>query len=191
MLKSLISIAFASCIATPALATLTTLTATGQVTYVGALQNGNTVTTPSGSIKIGDTYTVSATFDLSQAELTSLYDSDPSINIYYLPGTTVTYSIGTYSHAFMPIYDSNASVQLWNDYLISGSPVDNQSFSFFDFNVTPTSSLPFDLGMGQQSTLLDLDAFDFTATARTNDMISQFAPLSGVYVQVIQLWSAQ
>lgn len=160
MLKMSAVVASLIVFASPALAAPTTLTATGKVTYIAALQNGSSVTTPNGSIRIGDAFSVSATFDLANAQVASLFDADPTINIYHLPDTTVTYSIGSFSRTFQPRFDFNASVQLWNDRLVGTSPVDAQSFDFFDYDVVPTSSLPFDLGAGSQSVSLDLNAFD-------------------------------
>jgi hypothetical protein len=154
------------------------LSATGTVTSIGATQGGNDIAPPPGVINIGDTFTLWAMFDLSQAELTSLFDDDPTMNIYGLPGTIVRYSIGAYAPVFPPLYNFNASTQLWNDQDFGGPPIDSQSFSFLEYDVAPVSTLPFDLGDGEQSVFLDLYAFDPTATARSNDLISDYAPLS-------------
>lgn len=155
-----------------------TLRATGRVTNLGAIQNENSVAMPPGAIIVGDIFAIVARFDLALAELTSFYDADPSTNVYFLPGMTISYSIGSYSPVFPPLHNVNASTQLWDNLDLGGAPIDSQTFSFLDYNVTPVSTLPFDLGEGQQSVFLDLYAFDMTGLARSNDLISDYAPFS-------------
>lgn len=151
-----------------------TLTSSGKINDVRALQNSQPTNTPVGEIAVGDTYTLTATFLLSDAVLTPLFDADPAVNIYYLPGANITFQSGSFSTSFVPLFDFNASVQLWNDRNVVGR-VDSQTFSFFDYNVG-ADSRPFDLGMGLQSISYNVNAFDFTATARTSDLITEIRP---------------
>ena len=167
-----LSLAF---VASPALAAPTILQANGTVTSISALQNSLPTSAPAGVINIGDSYSLTATFDLGSATLTSLFDADPTINLYHLPGSVVTINVGAYNTTFSPIFDFNSSVQFWNDRDVGG-PVDAQSFSFFRFQA-PSSEVPFDLGIGPVSYSTDLYAFDFTAQARNNDLISPLVPL--------------
>lgn len=162
----------------PALAAPTTFTATGHINSITTLVDRQPAANPSGSVNVGDTYTFSATFDLSQAQLTSYYNDDPNINIYNLPGTTITYSIGFFSRTFTPS-SYNSSLQLWDNYAPyqDSTPTDAQSYLAFDYPIT-NGNVPFDIGTGPQSVSLTFGNFDFTAKARSNDLISQLTPFS-------------
>ena len=160
----------------PANAANSTLMVSGKITSISALQNGSSVGVPTGTVQIGDNYTLTASFDLTNAKLTALFDADPRINIYYLPKTDVTLHIGSYSTHFIPIFDFNSSIQLWNNYEVVG-PVDSQSFSFFEYNAS-SSSIPFDLGAGLLSQSINFNAFDFSALARQDDLLSSLKPFS-------------
>lgn len=153
------------------------LSVSGKVDQITALQNSVTVPTPSGVVSIGDDYVLQAEFDTGTAELTSLYDPDPTINIYYLPGTQVTAKVGSYTTTFSPGFSMNASIQLWNGYVVV-NPTDAQSFQFFNYNLNPLAPRPFAMGAGLTSENLTFNAFDFTATARNSDLISELVPLS-------------
>ena len=161
-------------VASPSVAAEMVFQANGQVTSISALQNSSPTAVPTGSISVGDVYTLSAVFDLDKAILSPTFDADPTINIYYLPGATVTLKVGSYSTIFTPIFDFNSSAQLWNDQVVV-SPTDAQSLSFFRFQA-PSSEVPFQMGPGLVSYSTDFLAFDSTAQARTNDLISQFVP---------------
>lgn len=161
--------------ASPAFAATTILQASGIVTDIRALQNSLPASTPSGIISIGDIYNLSVSFDLANATLSSVFDADPTVNIYHLPGSMVTLNVGGYSTSYSPIFDFNSSVQLWNDRAVGGL-VDAQSFSFFRFQA-PQGELPFEMGPGSASYSSDFYAFDFTAQARNNDLISQLISL--------------
>ena len=158
----------------PALADPQTLTVTGRVNYIAALQNGQAAAVPTSSIALGDAFTLTATYDFSLAELTALYDADPTVNIYYLPGVQVSATIGSYTTTFVPKYDFNGSLQLWNDRVVVDK-VDAQSFEFFNYDI---ANRPYDMGQGLVSELINGNFFDFTATARNSDLISEWAPLS-------------
>ena len=161
-------------VASPGAAAEMLFQANGQVTNILALQNSTAVSVPPGTINVGDVYTLSAVFDLDKATLTELFNADPTVNIYYLPGAVVTLQVGSFSTTFTPIFDFNSSVQLWNDRVIS-SQTDSQSFSFFRYQA-PSSEVPFEMGPGQVSYSTNFNAFDFSGLARTNDLISQFVP---------------
>lgn len=150
------------------------LTAAGTVNRIAALQDYEPTTTPAGTIRIGDRFTLEATFDTSTAELQSLFDADPTVNIYYLPGASISVRIGSYTSAFSPPFSLGASFQLWDNRQSVGE-VDSQSFSSFNYNIQRP---PFDVGAGLRSESVDLYAFDFSARARSNDLISQLSPYS-------------
>lgn len=152
------------------------LTASGTVSSFTSLYAGSAVLTPPTAINIGDAFTAVVSFDTSKATLTSLFDADPTINIYYLADTRVTVKVGSYASVFSPpTYVGNSSIQIWNDRPVVGL-TDSQSFSFYDY---PTAGpYPFDLPGPRKQQSLSVDLFDFTHTARSNDLISQIAPVS-------------
>ena len=143
-----------------------TLTVTGRVNDVRALQDGTPADAPVGKISVGDAFVLTASFDFSMAQLTSLYDADPAINIYNLPYTTTFF-----------LSDSNSSIHLWNDYVVV-DPVDSQSFYFFNYNLKPKNGFAFPVGKGSTSESFTFNLFDSSATARSSDLISEIAPLS-------------
>ena len=169
--RILLALAF---VASPGVAAEMVFQTSGQVTSISALQDSSPTAVPTGTISVGDAYTLSAVFDLDKAILSPTFDADPTVNIYYLPGATVTLKVGSYSTTFTPIFDFNSSAQLWNDRIVS-TPTDIQLLSFFRFQA-PSSEVPFQMGPGMVSYSTDFSAFDFTAQARTNDLISQFVP---------------
>lgn len=170
--------------AAPARAGQSKLTVTGAILRIAALKDSQPTATPQGVFGIGEAFSLTATFDLDGAQLTSTFDADPTVNIYYLPGTKVTLTIGGYSRTYAPS-GIGSSLQLWDNRVVV-NPVDAQSFSFFDYPVQPASAVPFDLGPGAQSISADFLAFDNSATARTNDLVSQIAPLSAFATQIFQ-----
>lgn len=169
---SLISFATVFLATSPAVAADTNLMIVGNVSYLAALQDGKAIELPTGSINLGDKFKFSAKFDVANSELTTLFDADPSVNIYYLPDAKIVSSIGSYKTIFQPLFNFNASVQLWNDRVVVG-PTDAQSFEFFNYDVGSRHPVPFDLGAGLVSEMFSIQAFDFSAAARTNDLISQ------------------
>ena len=172
-------------VASPGVAAEMVFQANGQVTSISALQDSSPTAVPTGTISVGDAYTLSAVFDLDKAILSPTFDADPTINIYYLPGATVTLKVGSYSTTFTPIFDSNSSAQLWNDQNVV-SPTDAQSLSFFRFR-GPSSEVPFQMGPGLVSYSTNFYAFDSTAQARTSDLISQFVPFDQFGTQLFGL----
>ena len=149
-----------------------TFSESGIVTGLYESDNNVIIAPTPGQINVGDSYILTATFDPATAEVGSLYDADPTINIYSLPGTTVSFTSGSYSTSFSPSLEFDSSIQLWNNYTSNGSlpPTDNQSLSFFNYQ---SATHAFDLGAGNYSESLNADNFDFTAMARDNDLISE------------------
>ena len=160
------------------------LSVTGKVDGIVALQNSVSVPTPSGIVSIGNDYTLEALFDTGTAELTELYNLDPTINIYNLPGAQISARIGVYAINFSPSFSFNSTAQLWNNYVVV-NPTDAQSFSFFNFNLSPLAPRPFVMGSGLTSESLTFSAFDNSATARNSDLISELVPLSAFASQSI------
>ncbi len=139
-------------------------------------RNFNPVSTFPTSIQAGDSFSIS--FDVNPAKfaVTSLYDADPTINIYY--GTLSSYrlTIGGYTSVISGDI-SFASSQLWNNYISGGSPVD-----YFSINALQTisaSSAPITLTSQVIDQVFGFNAFDFTATARNSDLITDITPLTG------------
>jgi hypothetical protein len=149
----------------------TILKTTGTITGMDAFLAGAPTAVPTGSIAIGDKFTLTAKFDLSAAQIDPLYDANPALNIYYMPGTQISLQIGSWTRTFTASSPNSAQIQL-ND----GPASDAQSFWLYDYNAA--SNLPVDMGAGF---VID-GIFDFnrdpTGTARSNDLITQLVPLS-------------
>ena len=148
------------------------LGATGQVTGI-RLHDYDTGSdsTISGLIGIGDRFNVTATFDTSSVALASLFDADPTINIYWLLGTQTRIVAGEYRSLFTPRFNFSSSVQFWNDRDVVG-PTDAQSFSFS--NVYYPGPYPFELSKGTLSIeQISIYAFDRTHIVRNSDLISE------------------
>lgn len=158
-------------VAAPATASPTMLTVRGVIQNVSALENQQSVPVPPGTLSVGTPFLLEAEFDRSKAVLTSLFDADPTVNIYYLPNSSIRFSAGGYSTTFASLFDFNSSVQLWNDHEVVGK-TDAQSFSFFRY-AAPSAEVPFDIGTGLLSYMLTFNAFDSTATARNSDLINE------------------
>jgi hypothetical protein len=173
--RILLAVACFGATSTTADATQVVLTASGKITRIAALKDYSPTAVPPGSLAVGDAYTLTAVFDLDNANVTSTFDADPSINIYSLGPSTVSLSIGSYETIFNPKYNDDSTIQIWNNQ--GNGPVDSQSFSFFNFDVS-SSKIPFSIGSGLLTQSVDLNTFDFTATARQNDLITDLKPLS-------------
>ena len=129
------------------------------------------------AIGIGDTISVSAIFDPSTYVVQSLYDADPTVNIYYGHLSDGKYQIGNYNYTTPVGTTDFSSAQLWDNRFVSSVSPSVDSFGITSFVDTNGSPLPLDLGAGPIRLSLDLMNFDFTATARTNDLITQITPL--------------
>jgi hypothetical protein len=158
--------------AVPADAAKFIVTGNGTVGSISALQNFAPVPPPAGAVQIGDAVSFSFRFDTATAQLQSLFDADPTINIYYLPVTDFVAKIGVYTYRNDSSYIGNASLQIWND---RNGSTDAQSFSFYGRG---PNVLPFDTGAGQTLESFTINAFDNTATARSNDLIGSIAPFT-------------
>lgn len=134
----------------------------------------------SSYFSVGDTLSVTYAFDTNRAQLTSLFDADPTTNIYYLPGSTATVNVGAYSSTLTPRSDFSSSVQLWNDRIITNSPVDSQSFEISNFNNTPFYPFAFDKS-AITNEIVSLGSYDFTAMARQSDLLSQLVGSSSQF----------
>ncbi len=169
-MKFLTVIALATTISSPAQAAAYLIEGTGVVTRRAALTNGTPVPVPVGSIAISDPLNFSFSFDAGNAELQSLFDANPAINIYYLPLLSFSMSVGGYSYTPTFQYVGNASLQMWDNY---SSGTDAQSFSF---NGRGGNALPFAHQAGRMTESFTLNAFDNTGTARDTDLISELVP---------------
>jgi len=174
-------IAAACLVAVPfsAQAELTTLTATGTIFALFAQQGTEQVTVPAGLINNGDEYELTATFDLSLAQLSDLYDADPTMNLYALPGATVSLRIGAYEsqlslNDFVPSY-----LEIWNDHFpnpVAQYPYDAQRFQF-SYAFGPDQQGPFELGDGVRIQSMSIRADDPYAWVRDNDLIEDLLPM--------------
>ena len=174
MIKSSIAIAICATFTVPASATVYLVNGSGTVNGISALKDGQPTQAPSGSVNIGDQFSISFKFDTDLAQLTSAFDDDPTVNIYYLGAYDFTAQIGSYKYIYDSGYSGNSSLQTWNDRDVVG-PTDSQSFSFYGRG---PNQLPFDTGAGRTLESLSLYAFDWTATARNSDLISEIVPYS-------------
>jgi len=148
----------------------TTLRTTGTITGADALLNGAFTALPSGSISVGDKFSLTAKFDPGAAQLDPLYDANPTFNLYYLPGTRVSLKVGSWKTTFTAAMPSAAQILLTHS-----TSVDAQSFWLYDY--AASNNLPIDMGAGTVlGGVFDLN-YDFTATARSNDLITQLASL--------------
>lgn len=163
--------------AAPASAAQYLVKAEGTVGRIATVENDVVNLNPdlNGSLtKVGDAIRYSFRFDTGNSVAGSLFDADPTINIYSLLPTSISLTMGGYSFLPKGISAISSSVQLWNDYTVSPTLiVDNQSFSVFDFPIGVSKSVyPFAVGKGMISESLDLNLFDFSHTARSSDLIS-------------------
>ena len=138
----------------------------------------NVVPTPASQISSGDMLTISFRFDTNGAVVQSLFDADPTINIYYGNVTNYRMSVGSYQSAGPRSQQHFASFQLWDGYDVGGVGLVD-SFSTMTLKKLADGSSPVDLGSGQVNEILTLNNFDPTATVRSSDLISEITPLSG------------
>lgn len=160
-----------ACFASPSDAALYVMSGSGQIDSITALRSGQSAIPPSGSINIGDDFSFSFRFETSNTLPREPFVDDPAVNIYYITVTDFVAQIGTYSYVYDNSYFGNSSLQLWNN----RSGTDAQSFSFFGRG---PNQLPFDTGVGQTLESLSVSAFDYTASARNSDSISEIAAVS-------------
>ncbi len=139
-------------------------------------RNFQPVSTFATSIRAGDKFAISFDINPGKFGVTSLYNSDPTINIYY--GTVSYYqlSIGDYG-LFIPGDVTFASSQLWNNFVSAGSPVDH--FGLSALQAISASAAPITLTSQVVNQVFGFSAFDFTATTRSSDLITEIGPLTG------------
>lgn len=136
----------------------------------------NEVNIPS-AIEVGDAISVSTYFDTDAFVVQSLFDADPSINIYYGATFGGKHQLGAYAYATPLDQTDFSSLQLWNNYFVAAHLPNVDAFSMSIFGSTRGAMLPVDLGAGPINLSISLYNFDFTGTARTNDLVSQITPL--------------
>lgn len=152
----------------PANATIYKAIGRGQVSDVFGF-DGTMHPPPPGLITPGDNFTFSFEFSDQTAQLQSLFEDDPSINIYYLPSTNFVLKFPQYLYNNDQSFVGNSQIQLWNN--ASGN-IDSQSFSFFGRGHQP---LPFDTGAGDYTEGVFFNAYDFTGLTRNSDAISEIS----------------
>lgn len=163
----------------PADAAIYKLDAVGDISSILLSNDGGLGPAPIGRMSVGDTFRLTATFDSEQAALSSFSAADPTTNIYYLLGSAVTISAGSYRSSFQPRFQTSASTQLWNDRHIGPLLVDAQSFEFSNYDFTGTT--PFDVAGGLNSELVSLTNFDFSGVVRMSDFISELITSSASF----------
>lgn len=147
------------------------LTVTGHIKYIGAVQLGQPTSTPSGLIALGDTYTLTMRFDPAVAQLNQ-DGPDPTINSYELPGATMLLKVGSYSTALSGGVNPRPWAQLFNDTASGMRVADGQVFGFDNAYVGSPRTFPFPIGEGPIFEGVTAQAFDYTATARSNNSIA-------------------
>jgi hypothetical protein len=173
-------------LSTGASATALTLTAIGKITYVAGFQDGLQTSLPAGSVANGDPFSLTITFNTDNAELDSFWQSDPALNIYSLPDAKASLIIGSFASSFTPNLKNSATALIANDWNF-GSTIDGQLFRFNDNEAHPSHS-PFDIGEGVISESIEFNAYDFTATARQNDLIDDLKPFSRFGNKYLQIY---
>jgi hypothetical protein len=127
---------------------------------------------PPASIETGDEFSFSMKFDTSLAWSDPTFSADPAVAVYVMPGTA-TLRIGGYMDDFSVGW-TQATVGLLDNAPVSE---DAQHFEFIRFGA-PQSSLPVEMGSGYLTQGVYLHTYDWTATARDSDLITDLKPLS-------------
>jgi hypothetical protein len=139
-------------------------------------KNFNAVANPTSSLNTGDAFLLTYTFNTANSSVQPLYDADPTINIYWGQASDLKLTVGSFTLSSPQGTNSFLSTQLWNNYNVAGGgPTDA-----FDQSVVQqlTGASPIDLGIGPINFTATLNAFDFTATARNSDLITEVPPLT-------------
>lgn len=153
------------------------VTITGQISHGYSVdRNFNQIPNPASTLQTGDTFLLTYLFDTADSSVTGFYDVDPAINIYYGQATNFNLSIGIYSLISSAGVTSFLSTQLWDNYNVAGGgPTDLFGQSVLQQLTGPS---PIDLGAGPINFSATLNAFDFTSTARSSDLLSEIPPLT-------------
>jgi len=175
LMRAIAVICAAACLSATAQAAVVTLTAKGQVSDIWAIDPSGYVAVPPTSISLGDAFSLSMTFDTSTATLDPFFDGNPLVHVYVMPGTA-TLTMGSYTDNFSVGW-TEVIAQLFNDAPDVPGPRDGQVFEFLRFGA-PQAAIPVDMGDGYLSQGLYFQAFDLSATARDNDLISELRPFS-------------
>lgn len=123
--------------------------------------------TPNTYLKVGDRFNLTVSFS-TNAPPTSLYDADPSINIYY----PVLRSLSITAGAFTSFADTaSGTLQLWNNYNSSTPTVDY--FGLSGGYYIPLGTSPIDFGSNATFMAFNFGAFDRTGQARQTDLIEE------------------
>jgi hypothetical protein len=155
-----------------------TVSAVATVTTIATDNNGVVnLNSPGGIIKLGDVFKLNYSFETDGAAPASVFDADPTINIYQVTPINYSVSIGDYAYdGLLPAI----SLQIWNGHEVDADlpNVDAFSTDLFSYNVG-TGNNPFVVGSGLIAEDVNFDAFDFSGTARTNDLLSEVTPYDG------------
>ena len=157
----------AALLATQAEAVRFTWTGSGHVWWISAIDNGVSAPAPSGSIHLNDEVNFALSFTTEQAELTSLFDADPTINLYWLHDLNLSGIVGTFTFAAQHSFSDN--LQLWN-YGYEDAQIVSAGYPL-------TSAMPFDGGPAMSLQTVGVFATG-PAMVRSSDLLSEMLPLS-------------
>ena len=169
------AMAAACCLSATAQAAVVTLTAKGQVSDIWAIDPSGSAAVPPMSINLGDAFSLSMTFDTTNATPDPFSAANPSLNVYVMPGTA-TLSMGSYTDNFSVGW-TQQTTQLFDNAPDWSGPFDSEIFEFIRFG-GPQADIPVDLGGDYLNQGLYFQAYDPSATARDNDLIGDLKPLS-------------
>ncbi len=160
----------------------------GAISAINSVRDGVvTLGSPGGDVAVGDAFNLDYRFQTDGLLPDSLFDADPSINIYVgVPIRDLNVSI---AHGYrLRAASAFSTLQLWDDHTVEASlpTVDSFSASLLAFAAVG-QAIPFDMGTGQVSQHINLSAFDFDGTARTSDLITEVTPFSGFDDRIISL----
>ena len=167
---------------TPALAISYKFTAQGTLGSPYSVDKSfNQIATPAMLIGAGSSFSISFTIDPISYYVTGLYDLNPSINIYYGSVSNYNIKIGSYNNSYSENSMLFSSIQLWDNFISGSQSVDSFSISALAGIGSPLS--PVSLGNGTINETFGFYAYDFSATARSSDLISELTPLTGISSQ--------
>jgi len=142
-------------------------TGTGHVWSISAIDNGVSAPAPTGAIHLDDEVTFTLSFTTEQAELTSFYDADPTINLYWLHDLELSGNVGTFT--FSADHSFSDNLQLWN-YSYEDAQIVSAGYPL-------TSDIPFDGGPAMSLQSVGVFATG-PADVRSSDLLSEILPLS-------------
>lgn len=164
-------------VAKPASADIYKLTFSGTISsYSSVDRHFEPVDIPS-AIGVGDSFSMIAKFDTDRYSVSPTFDADPSVNIYGGYLVSAHYQAGAFSFSTENLFSDYSTIQIWNDHYVSPSLPHVDSFSISGTHGVTGDSIPVDLGFGPINLAFSLGKFDFTGTARDNDLIDELPPL--------------